>query len=1412
MKHKSTARLCSIAAALMLCINAAGIPFSGALFRSVPVHAEAVSDEPVTMCVRLEGGALPGLTTDALTDAEHAEMIRFREESQDAVFAEILKLYPDTYIRYRYTVLLNGFSCVIPESLADAVRSISGVTDVSKCSEIKLTPCMATAAELGEIPQFRQETGCTGEGQVICIMDSELDTTHPMFAALPDNIQTKLKKEDVQKIAQTVGFHVNADPDKLYLSSKIPFAADYIADDPYAVRNTNQNYYHGTHVSGIAAGNAVTDAAGNQISGIAKDAQIVFMAMEKYLIPDETTGLDMTKWQEQTTMMLTDATVAMLEDAAKLRADVVNMSYGTTWILPDDEHVLTNAINAAADAGITVCISAGNDGEESLAAAADAPDHSTMNTLISEGSKALAVASADNAAAEKCGVLLHGSTKILATGYIESNNSTNVLYLNDRLREGNYNYVYCGRGEQGSIAGNDVRGKIVLVDRGNRFTDTGNYAAQAGAAGVIVCNNEERLSGLMVNESGLPMTMISKSDGELLKNASDRQITVKKEYENVKSGSGVSSYSSWGMLPSLELRPDIMGIGGNVISAAYNQQYASMSGTSMSSPYLAGCTAVLNQYLTKSGCTLTGAERQQRIRNLLMTGAVPYESNGIYTSPRMQGAGLVSLNNSIHTSVILTGAEGESKISLRDNLGTAFTFPVTVTNFGNADVSFASATLALSTDRAETGRDGAAYLSGRQKLSCEADCSALQTIAAGETKTVTLSVRLDSAETQKIEQTFKNGFYIEGYLLLEGAANNADISIPLSGFSGDYSKITLVSQQGGCLNLGQNAAVSARYSMLEQAELAKSVVNGMLNDNDREFIDLEYGNLDALLTKNPDREAMQIRQKYNSQEYDQAYMRTQWFLQQIAAKMAGEMNHDRMTYLSPNGDNIADRIAVGFRSPYSVSVRGTEIRDAAGNLIDLPQSTRFAGKSDAFTSFVSGAALNTLKEGEYTAEISVVRDSDGSTGAVVQKVSVPFTVDRTPPKVRSELTVQNGRKILKLTATDPVLDGFVIAGKGRGGEAGSYNPANAPTYGMTALYYLMGGSQGANVAVLTDSDTQQNVSGGKPLNRLLRADETAYKWLKQFNFVDFVKAKPDQNGSYTLSYDVTDFTAYNISTVDRAYNITDLSENASDPANPAPKENPLKEGIYRSDAMLLEVKEDTLHVVPFSNPKHAADYEYIYEYVYQDKQDIMYLHCSGADGKHETFRIRTDQSGNLVMTGDFDALLGDASGITEQTLIRTDLRSTDNYIAIGAEEAKEIFTDPYMLDQTKGKTPENVKVSIGIVQAHPVAEYVYSYGDGTGPYTVKVDLVTAEATLPDGSTCKAEAYTPQAKALAGDVNLSGTTDVSDAVLLARFVAEDSTANITAQGRANADCNQNGMPDSDDVILILQYIVHIIEKL
>ena len=61
----------------------------------------------------------------------------------------------------------------------------------------------------------------------------------------------------------------------------------------------------------------------------------------------------------------------------------------------------------------------------------------------------------------------------------------------------------------------------------------------------------------------------------------------------------------------------------------------------------------------------------------------------------------------------------------------------------------------------------------------------------------------------------------------------------------------------------------------------------------------------------------------------------------------------------------------------------------------------------------------------------------------------------------------------------------------------------------------------------------------------------------------------------------------------------------------------------------------------------------------------------------------------------------------------------------------------------------------------------------------------------------------------GDVNLSKNVDVSDAVLLARFIAEDKSAVIERQGRINADVNKSGSPDSGDVLQILKYIAKLI---
>ena len=71
---------------------------------------------------------------------------------------------------------------------------------------------------------------------------------------------------------------------------------------------------------------------------------------------------------------------------------------------------------------------------------------------------------------------------------------------------------------------------------------------------------------------------------------------------------------------------------------------------------------------------------------------------------------------------------------------------------------------------------------------------------------------------------------------------------------------------------------------------------------------------------------------------------------------------------------------------------------------------------------------------------------------------------------------------------------------------------------------------------------------------------------------------------------------------------------------------------------------------------------------------------------------------------------------------------------------------------------------------------------------------------------------PPSAVVWGDVDCSGNVDVSDAVLLARFVGEDSTASITSDGKKNADVTHDGDLKSDDTIKILKFIAKLVDDL
>ncbi|MCQ2416494.1 MAG: 1,4-beta-glucanase [Oscillospiraceae bacterium] len=57
----------------------------------------------------------------------------------------------------------------------------------------------------------------------------------------------------------------------------------------------------------------------------------------------------------------------------------------------------------------------------------------------------------------------------------------------------------------------------------------------------------------------------------------------------------------------------------------------------------------------------------------------------------------------------------------------------------------------------------------------------------------------------------------------------------------------------------------------------------------------------------------------------------------------------------------------------------------------------------------------------------------------------------------------------------------------------------------------------------------------------------------------------------------------------------------------------------------------------------------------------------------------------------------------------------------------------------------------------------------------------------------------------GDANCDKSVDVSDAVLVSRFAAEDTEAAITAQGKLNADVTHDSALSSDDVVKILRFV-------
>lgn len=306
------------------------------------VASVATPDEMVTLIVELEetNVSSKGSVFSLFSDIDE------NTSAKDEVVAEICELSPESELpKFSYSEVFNGFSIDAPLSSANEIKKLDNVKNVYISRKIPMPELMMNSA--GEISGAfaAQETGYSGEGQVIAVIDGFLDCEHEMFKEKPQN--PALSKENVEKILNQTPLTIgDVSVDDVYYSEKIPFVYNYV-EKTANVYNSEEK--HGTHVSAIAVGKNGKLADGTLFSGVAPDAQLIFMNVA---------------YIEENHRYLDSASIlAAIDDSVKLGADVINLSLGVDFAngLSSAEKV---AIDAARSNGILVSCAAGNVGKK----------------------------------------------------------------------------------------------------------------------------------------------------------------------------------------------------------------------------------------------------------------------------------------------------------------------------------------------------------------------------------------------------------------------------------------------------------------------------------------------------------------------------------------------------------------------------------------------------------------------------------------------------------------------------------------------------------------------------------------------------------------------------------------------------------------------------------------------------------------------------------------------------------------------------------------------------------------------------------------------------------------------------------------------------------------------------------------
>jgi len=710
-------------------------------------------------------------------------------------------------VEHEYDNVLTGFALKAPAGALDAIRRAPGVRAAFLEREGHVNDGATLDAEGGleasqnggqdpanlsaQLMMRTDQVAQKGEGKVIAVIDTGVDTTHQAFTGALAGTPA-LTPQKVAALSSQLGEGKTG----VYISQKFPFAYDYADSDNDASPREGGSGFHGTHVAGIAAGNA------DKIIGTAPDAQVIVAKVTR----------------SEDDALLDSALLASLDDMLILHPDVINLSLGWTAGMDNEaDTVYATVYKKLQDAGITVNAAAGNafstgygnNSGKGLPYASD-PDSSVIDEPATYSS-VVAVASVENALIRNA-FTVNGKD----IGYQRSRgmNGEKVAYFSD-LPAGTYEYVDAGFASEEDVAAlkekypDGLAGKIALVSRGKMtYQKKVENLYDLHPAGILVYNNVSVGSLIIMNltTQDLPAAFISQADGQAMLDAPEHTLSIAEGQVLPQSSIyEASEFSSWGVSPDLRLKPEIAAPGGNVFSSIPNGAYEQTSGTSMATPQMAGISAIVLQRVQSDPLFASMSARQQAdvVQNLIMGTARPLtdaaQTTGALYSPRKQGAGLVdalaATTSSVYPTVVGAPEQSRPKADLGDGTK-GWHFDVTLHNLSGTAATYELSSQALSeivdggffTEHSSDWRGHGVEIAYSGAASASAEGATVTVPASGEA-TVGIDVTPGSEFASYVADNTPNGTFLDGFVRFASKSDGQpDLAVPYLGFYGDWGK------------------------------------------------------------------------------------------------------------------------------------------------------------------------------------------------------------------------------------------------------------------------------------------------------------------------------------------------------------------------------------------------------------------------------------------------------------------------------------------------------------------------------------------------------------------------------------------------------------------------------------------------